>query len=119
MNKIEIIPKNIELTKELKEYIKKRMSYFEKFFGSDEDSFSYDFRIGRESAAHKNGNIFFAEISIETPGKLYGARADNQVSPEAAVDKLKDELKRKITSSKEKKVAVKRREEIKAKKDLI
>jgi ribosomal subunit interface protein len=115
MKKINIIPKNIELTKDIENYIEQKISYFEKFIDFNDDSFDCDFRVGKDSAGQKNGNIFFAETTIQTSGKVYGARADNLGTVEEAVDRLKDELKRKIVDHKNKKADLKRKGEAKNK----
>ncbi len=115
MKKINIIPKNIELTKHIENYIDTKMSYFRKFIDFEDDNFECDFRIGKESAKSEKGNIFFAETTIKTSGKIYGARADKYESEEEAIDKLKDELKRKIVDYKNKKISVNRKVQTKEK----
>jgi len=93
---------NLNLNTELKEYIDKKINDIEDNFFSNQNDIECTFKVGSNSATHKNNKKFFAEASIKTPTKLYGARSDQETILEA-IDHLKDELTRKISSHKDKK----------------
>lgn len=102
--KTKILTKDIELEQKIEEYIHKKVSSLESVLGEDEDNFC-DFRIGKNSGSHKQGKIYFAEASIKTDSKNYGARAESENLMEA-IDGLKDELSKKIRRYKGKKMAM-------------
>jgi ribosomal subunit interface protein len=102
--KIKILTKEIELEKKIEEYIGKKVSSLESILGQSEDNFC-DFRIGMNSGSHKNGKIFFAEATIATDGKNYGARSEAENLMEA-IDDLKDEIGKKIRRHKGKKMSM-------------
>ena len=99
--KVEIFAKNIELDNKLKEYIQKKVDSLENILGKSDEERSCDFRIKKDASA-KKGKIYFAEAKIITPHKKYGADASGE-SVFEAIDKLKDEIAKKIRRNKDKK----------------
>ncbi len=100
--KVEIFAKDVELTPELKKYIEKKTESFEKVLGKSNEERKFDFRIGRNTKAHQKGKIFFAEGRVETPNKAYGGKVKGGTESEV-IDKLKDEILKKIRRNKDKK----------------
>jgi ribosomal subunit interface protein len=105
--KIEILTKEMELERKVEEYINKKISSLESMLGSDGDNYC-DFRIGKNSSSHRHGKIYFAEASIKTNTKNYGARTEAENLTEA-IDELKDELSKKIRRYKGKKMSMMKR----------
>ncbi len=93
---------NFDLNKDVKLYIEKKINSINENFFLNEENVTCNFRIGKNSANHKSTKAFFAEATIETSKKAFGARADEE-TVEEAIDHLKDALIRKITSYKDKK----------------
>jgi ribosomal subunit interface protein len=102
--KIEILEKEIEISEETKKYIETKILSLQNLLPNDEDNFC-DFRIGKNSGSHKKGKIYFAEASIKTSQKNYGARSESENLNEA-IDTLKDELAKKIRRYKGKKISM-------------
>lgn len=102
--KIKILSKDFELTAELESYLKTKIESIDEKLGStaEDEERKYNFRIGKKSASKKKGNTFFAEGSIETDGKDYGAIA-KAGDIKVAIDELKEELLKKIRRHKGKK----------------
>jgi len=98
---ITILPdNNIDLNSELENYITKKVDSLEKFFPTEE--LDCEFKVGKNTANHKNKKVYYAEAKLDTGSKLHGARAEAETLFEA-VDHLKDELSRKIRNHKAKK----------------
>ena len=103
--KVEIYTKDIELTQEIEDYIQKKVDSFDKILGKSSEERKCDFRIGKNSNAHNKGQIYFAEARVETPRKAYGADAKGE-SLNEVIDKLKDEILKKIRRNKDKKESI-------------
>ena len=100
--KIEIFTKDIDLTKKTKQYIESKIDSLDRILGNKDEERKCDFRVGKNSGSHNKGKIYFAEARIETPKKAYGAEAKAE-SINEAIDKLKDEIAKKIRRNKDKK----------------
>lgn len=103
--KIEIFAKNIELDEKTEKYINSKVENLKRFLGECEKDSTCDFRIGKNTDNNKNDKIFYAECTISTPNKNYGARADEKTLTEA-IDKLKDEVSKKIRRHRDKKISL-------------
>ncbi|HIP21947.1 MAG TPA: HPF/RaiA family ribosome-associated protein [Candidatus Pacebacteria bacterium] len=99
--KIEIYAKDVEMTSKLEEYVEKKISSFDKILGGGDDERKCVFRIGKNTNAHTHGRIFFADVRVETPNKAYGAKIKGDTEYEV-VDKVKDEILKKIRRHKNK-----------------
>lgn len=88
---------NIELTVALKDYAEKRLKSIVKFTDGDAD-IALD--IGKETAHHKQGDIFQASATVTTPlGKTYHATSSKADLYEA-IDDVRAEIVREIKSAK-------------------
>ncbi len=99
---ISIKAKNIELTGELKSYIEKRISYFEKFFKqSDQDTVLFEVEVEKMKTNQRKGDIFRAEINLTVGGKLFRVE---EISDEIlkSIDLVKTRLSREWRQSKDK-----------------
>lgn len=94
---ISIKASNIELTPALKDYAEKRMSSITKFTEGDADILV---DIGKTTAHHKGGEIFQASVNVTTPlGKQYHA-VTQKADLYEAIDDIRSEVVREITSAK-------------------
>lgn len=85
---------NIELSDELKSFIKEKIGGCEKFIHT---KFPIEARceVGKISSHHKKGSVFRAEVNLRLPGKLLRAEAI-QENIYAAINKVKNELEKEI-----------------------
>lgn len=95
---------NITLTPAISEYITKRISSIEKFFESD-TSAQCDIELARTTNHHKSGDIFRAEIHIIAKDKNIYASSEKE-DLYIAIDSVKDEIMREVTSLKEKRISL-------------
>jgi len=103
---ISIKASQIELTPALKDYTEKRLGAITKYVGTDVQIMA---EIGKTTDHHKNGDIFRAEANVTTSlGKQYRAVSEKSDLYEA-IDDVRSELIREITSAKGKKEALWRR----------
>ena len=116
MKNLTIFCKDFELTDAIKTYLAEKMSSLEKYL-NDPDEVTFNARLGKTSNHHNHGKIFYAEVSIHTPSKNFGARLEAEELYEA-IDLLKDELAENITHYKDKTRSVARKEEQKFKQEI-
>lgn len=102
--KIKILTKGIDLEEKTEIHIKKKISSLESVVGKDENNLC-NFRVGKNSGSHRHGKIFFAEATIDTLSKNYGARHESE-SLLGAIDGLKEELSKKIRRYKSKRLSM-------------
>lgn len=91
---------NIELTPDLKAYLEKRFSAFEKFIDKDDTSTVCDVELER-STKHQTGDVFRAEVTMHTRAGTFRAEEKGE-TPEAAIDAVKDEIQRELRRTKRK-----------------
>jgi len=117
--KITIEASGVELTPALKVYIESKLKPLfkiaEKLEGKADAEILVE--ISRTTKHHNKGLVFRAEGNLKLRKILFRAEADGE-SMRAAVDVLKDELKREIVNFKEKFVSKGRRDERSAKKNM-
>ena len=116
MKNLTIFCKDFELTDAIKTYLADKMSSLEKFL-NDPEEITFNARLGKTSNHHNHGKIFYAEVSIHTPEKNFGARMEAEELYEA-IDLLKDDLATNITHYKDKTRSLSRKEEQKFKQEV-
>jgi ribosomal subunit interface protein len=100
---ISIKSTNIELTAALKDYTEKRITGIAKFTGEDVVAVV---EIGKTTAHHKHGEVFKAELNVTTSlGKQFRAVSEKADLYEA-IDDVRSEMVRELSSSKGKKEAL-------------
>ena len=91
----------IELTPAIEEYATKRIASLDKYFSEeDPDTVMVNIELGKTTRHHKSGEVFKAEVFLRVPGKEYYASSE-QEDLYAAIDDVKDDIAREITSWKE------------------
>ena len=85
-------------------FIEEKIGALEKFVKRWEEQGEIEatVEVARTTKHHNKGDIFYAEVNIELPGKLLRAEHEDQ-DLRLAIDKVKDKIKREITRFKEKK----------------
>lgn len=103
---ISITAQNTELTPALKDYVEKRLSGLSKYTSSDP---VVVVEIGMTSSHHRQGNIFEAKVHVTTPlGKVYHA-VSQKTDMYEAIDDVRTEIVRELSSAKDKKTTLFRR----------
>jgi len=106
--KINLKGTGVEVTPEITAYLYKRLEGIEKFLPDEGRALIADVELARTTRHHQTGDIFRAEINL-----LMGSRSFRAVAEEmdlhSAIDRMKDEITRELSSYKEKKISYLRR----------
>ena len=116
MQNLNIVCKDFELTDAVHDYLSAKLEMLYKYLTHKEELISFHARLGK-IANQQHGKIFYAEVSIHSPDKNFGARLEADTLY-AAIDLLKDELAHNITQYKKKHLTVARKEEAKFKQEI-
>lgn len=100
--KLNVKAENITLTPDVYSYLEKKLANVEKILEGDSAAFA-QVEIGKSSRHHKTGNFFEARIQLHYSGQDITVQALGE-SVYAAIDGMKDELSRELTSLKDRHV---------------
>ncbi len=92
---------NLELTPAIHEYIDKRFSAFDKFISTDPENVKCDVEVAKTTDHHRSGDIFRAEVRLSISGHPFYAASERE-DLYSAIDEVKDEIVRAITTHKDK-----------------
>ncbi|MES2087510.1 MAG: ribosome-associated translation inhibitor RaiA [Patescibacteria group bacterium] len=106
--KINLKGTGLEITPDVSDYLYKRLGAIEKFLPSEADGYIIDVELGKTTKHHQAGDIFRAEINIHIGGKAFRAVSE-QEDLMTAIDDIKDEISRELSSHKGKKMSLVRR----------
>jgi putative sigma-54 modulation protein len=108
--KIEIKYTQFEATPDIEEYALKRMGTLEHFLKSfeKESEITLFLEIARSTKHHKKGDVFYAEAMLEAGGKKMRGTATGK-DIRAALDDVKEKLKKEIRRYKDKLVEQRKR----------
>ena len=81
---------NLNLTPEILDYCREKLSHLEKLLAEDESA-STEVELGKTTRHHKHGEIFRAEVNLHTAGRRFRSEAVAE-DLYAAIDEAKDEL---------------------------
>ena len=99
---------NIQLTPYIKKYVDTKIGSLARFLKRIEPSLLIArVEVGKPSRHHKKGNVFYAEVSLQLPGKALRAQAQNW-DLHLAIDEIKNEMQRQIKDYKEKQETARR-----------
>lgn len=106
---IKIKTTNIELTDALSSYVDEKLQSIEKFTvpHKEEDPLLY-VEVGKTTNHHRSGDVFRAEVTMNLRGKQFRAVSEKD-DLYAAIDDMRDELVRELTSHKTKERSLARR----------
>ncbi|MBU2579441.1 ribosome-associated translation inhibitor RaiA [Patescibacteria group bacterium] len=94
--KIIIKTKDVDISQSVNQYIEEKIGGLEKLLGKfDPETVEARVEVGRIKKGQRQGEIFRAEVNLNLGGKLLRAEETGH-SLHAAVDLVKDELRRKI-----------------------
>lgn len=99
---------NFSLTPAIEDYVGKRLGVLERFILEGDESAHAQVEIGRTTKHHKGGDIFRAEINLHIAGKNFYSTSEKE-DLYAAIDDVKDEITRELTSWKDKRIGFVRR----------
>lgn len=106
---IKITVKNIELTSAIQTYVEEKIQSVEKFaVAHEEENPLVDVQIGKSTNHHRSGDVFTAEATMRVRGKTFRASSTKE-DLYAAIDDLREELARELSSHKGKERALFRR----------
>ncbi len=99
---------NMGVSGAITEYLERKISIIEKFLGQNHSQARAEAIIGKKGKQANGMGLFFAEATVSLPGKKFYAKASHE-DPYAAIDALKEELERGVTSKKDKQKSMMRR----------
>lgn len=100
--KIKITTTNIELTNAIESYVEEKIRSVEKFAISHEsEEIIVNVEIGKTTNHHQSGDVFVAEANLRVRGKHFRATSEKS-DLYAAIDDMRNELVRELSSHKEK-----------------
>lgn len=100
--KIKITTTNIELTNAIESYVDEKMLSVEKFAVAHENEEPIlEVEIGKSNNHHQSGDVFRAEVNMRLRGKHFRATSEKD-DLYAAIDDVRNELVRELSSYKEK-----------------
>ncbi|MFZ2522620.1 MAG: ribosome-associated translation inhibitor RaiA [Minisyncoccia bacterium] len=105
---IKIRSKNFELTPSIEDYVNRKISSLEKFFGH-RDNVLCEVEIGKTTEHQKSGDIFRTEVNMVIPGDGQVFAVANESDLYASIDVVRDEAEREILTRKNKKITLFRR----------
>ncbi len=100
---IRIKTTNISLTPSISGYINKRLESVEAFLENDPSAIC-DFEVGKSTMHHKKGDVFRAEAHIVAAKRDIYAGSE-QADLYAAIDAVRDEVIRRLSSDKGKRIS--------------
>lgn len=101
MKNLSILCKDFDLTDAIKSYATEKVSSLNKYLPDDGSTASFNLRLGKVTNHQHTGKVFYAEMSIKTPEKNFGALVESD-DIYAAIDVLKDDLAHNIAHYKDK-----------------
>ncbi len=104
---INIKTTTISMTPAISEYVEKHLDVVKRFT-QDDPTAKCDLELAKTTNHHKHGDIFKAEIHIVAKGQNIYASVEKE-DLYMAIDVLKDEVLRQLTTSKDKKQSMLRR----------
>lgn len=99
---------NMDLTDELHDHVINKFSALEKLIDPDDTSAHADIEVGKTTKHHKTGRIFRAEINLHIAGSNLRAVAKEE-DLMAAIDRVQDEIMRRLRKEKTKRTDFVRR----------
>lgn len=100
--KIKITTTNIELTSAIESYVDEKIKSIEKFaLPHESEEPIVEVEIGKTTNHHASGDVFRAEANLRVRGKHFRVTSEKD-DLYAAIDEMRDELMRVLSSHKDK-----------------
>jgi ribosome-associated translation inhibitor RaiA len=97
---IRIKATNFELKESISSYLDERVATIERHIGADAETARLEVEVGRDAGHSEKGDNWFCEFQLRIPGGNYARVVAKAVTVQAAIDEAKDELLRKVRTSK-------------------
>ncbi len=104
---IKIQATNMELTEALADYVEKRLSSLSKYIRNEGDAL-IRVEIGKTTHHHGHGDVFRAEANMSVKGVRVRAESKKD-DLYAAIDDVREELERMLSTEKDKRMSLMRR----------
>lgn len=99
---------NYEVTEEMSAHARKKLQVIRRLLGKgNHTAFAY-MDLGKETEAHQNGRIWYADINLDATGKRFYAKATEETL-ENAVDRAVNELKSEILTARKREQSLMRK----------
>ncbi len=102
MINLELKAVGLELTPAIKAYAEEKVQSLEKYISSQVDPALAQVELSKLTEHHKSGEIFSCSINLQITGRPHIFTEETSEDLYAAIDKVRDELIRQITSTKDK-----------------
>lgn len=105
--KINILAKNMELTKAINDYVVERMNTLDELLSKMElrDEVFANFEVSKSTNHHKAGEVFHSDCLMKINGEEFYASSDKEDLYQA-IDEVKDRLQSDISKNKSKKITL-------------
>lgn len=91
---------NMELTDAIRAYVEEKVDHLRKLTAEFEPTDDLSVEVGKSTKHHAKGPYFRAEMMLSLPGKDFRAELEAE-DLYAAIDAVKDQMRRQITDYKE------------------
>lgn len=91
---------NFELKDSVSAYLDERIATIERHLGSESENARLEVEVGREAGHSQKGENWFVELQLRIPGGNYARVMGKAETVQAAIDEAKDEILRKLRTSK-------------------
>lgn len=99
---------HLSVTEAIRTYVEEKVSKLKKFIRASDSAIISEVEVGKVTAHHHKGKIFFCEVHLVAPGPQFRAKAIEE-DLYIAIDKAVKELYRQLTDFKEKRIAQERK----------
>lgn len=97
---IRIKSTNFEMNDSVSDYLDERVATIQRHLGADADSARLEIEVGRKAGHSQHGENWFAELQLRIPGGNYARVVGEAETVQAAIDEAKDEMLRKLRTTK-------------------
>ena len=97
---IRIKATNFTISDAVSKYLDERLATVERHLGEGAQKARMEVEIGRDAAHSQRGENWFAEIQLRVPGGNYARVVGTAETIQAAIDEAKDEMLRKLRTTK-------------------
>jgi ribosome-associated translation inhibitor RaiA len=97
---IRIKATNFTLNESVTSYLDERLATITRHLGAEAENARLEVEVGRDAGHSQRGENFFAELQLRIPGGNYARVVGAAETVQAAIDEAKDEMLRKLRTSK-------------------
>jgi ribosomal subunit interface protein len=97
---IRIKATNFEIKESVSSYLDERIATIERHLGDEAEKARLEVEVGRDAGHSQRGENWFAELQLRVPGGNYARVVSEAETVQAAIDEAKDEMLRKLRTTK-------------------